>query len=78
MINAEEARRIAVEIITGTEKEQLDAVEVVIRSAVERGETNCYLYRILSPKVRMELEKLGYSVKDYSCQKEGTAFEISW
>lgn len=78
LLNAIDAREKAKSKISKETEIQLLEAEKSINEAIDKGQTSCWCYKYLSNQATGKLYELGYKVKDLSCQREGTMFEISW
>lgn len=78
MITAKEAHEKAAEFYSDEVKNELDICGKEIATAIGKGEMSCSVLCYLRPQTRDKLSKLGYEVKDFSSQKEGYTFLISW
>lgn len=78
LINATDAREKAKNTVSKETEIQLLEAEKSINEAVDKGQTSCWCYKYLNKQATSKLYELGYKVKDCSCQREGTMFEISW
>ena len=78
MMTAKEAREQVVNSISDKTKEQLICAECCIESAVKSGEMSVWCDKYLGKQAIEKLNELGYKVENYSSQKDGTAFKISW
>ena len=78
MISATEAREQATSSISDKTKEQLLCAEHCIESAVKSGKMSVWCDKYLGKQAIEKLNELGYKVENYSSQKDGTAFKISW
>lgn len=78
MYTAKEAREKAEKAISDETKEQLEYAEKCISFAVKNGEMSCWYGKKLGKQAIGNLKELGYTVKDRSNQRDGTAYEISW
>ena len=78
MYTAKVAREKAEQQISDKAKEQLSWAEKCIENAVEKGDMSCICIRELGKQVIGKLERLGYTVKDRSTQRDGVEYEISW
>ena len=78
MYTAKVAREKAEQQISNKVHEQLSWAEKCIKNAVEKGDMSCLIARELGKQAIRELERLGYTVKDRSNQRDGVEYEISW
>ncbi|MCM1217374.1 MAG: hypothetical protein NC548_23000 [Lachnospiraceae bacterium] len=78
MINAKEAYEQTSAADGDLDDEILKECEQEINRAVAMGHYDCFINEYLRRPVRYKLEKLGYQVFDYSSQRDGNCFKITW
>lgn len=77
MISATEAIKLSTDVASNDLKKQLDKIEKDIKAAAQKGERTCYIdYPHYS--VKLQLEKLGYTVKIMSDPRDGSYTTITW
>lgn len=69
MVNAQEAKRRAEEVIKKRQTEELKKIDTLIETAIKKGQKEVSCGRI-SKYAKTELEKLGYVVKTGSQYNE--------
>lgn len=77
MINADEARKIAKELIGAKVQAQLEDVEKLVTDTAEKGEFYCQIEGYLLPQVTAYLKGLGYNIKHNTARNESWT-TISW
>lgn len=80
-MNAQEARKASLGVNSETAKKQTEEITSAIRSACERGEYSCVLFKRLLPGVVKNLIVDGFKVDQKEDNERGmstTYYEISW
>ena len=77
MINADEARKLAKELIGAKAQAQVEDIEELVINTAEKGEFYCQIEGYLLPQVTAYLKGLGYNVKDNIMRNESWT-TISW
>jgi len=77
-MTAAEARQIATSITTEVNAKELKTIEDYILKAVNRGEFKTHYYENLSGPVVYELRNRGYTISEYSDQRDGITITITW
>jgi len=77
-MNVQEAKRKALNIREGKNHLQYEAILEVINEKVLEGKFATYFYEFLTPGVHAKLVEDGYTVSEYSDQRDGTTITISW
>lgn len=77
MISAEQARNMEISL-TEQDLNDLEYIEENVIRAISKQDKGCWCYLDLSPRVIVELMKLGYQVKSETTQRDGESYQISW
>jgi len=77
-MNAQEARKRALEITGSAEKTQYAEIQNKIGVAVDDGKMECHYYNSVMPAVSVRLASEGYKISSYFDQREGTTVTITW
>lgn len=77
-MNAKEAKSIALSVNSDKAAKQIVEIDLLIKQAVEKGEMSCNYYHHVIKPVYDHYKSLGYSINNYSSQKDGELFQISW
>lgn len=78
MIRASEALEITVEKAADLVEKDIAEVEKAVYAAANQGAAYCIYNETLSRQTQSYLKQLGYSVRDYSDQKDGPTYRIQW
>jgi hypothetical protein len=78
MIKASEALEITVEKAADLIEKDIVEVEKAVYRAANKGSAYCIYSDELSRQTQDFLKQLGYSVRDYSNQKDGPTYRIQW
>jgi len=78
MSSAEELRRISFNSRNETTKAQLTDVIKECTQRAKLGHNECFYYESLTNSTRNYLLKEGYIIRDFSSQRDGTCYKISW
>lgn len=78
MIKASDALDITVEKAAELIERDITDIEAAVYTAANKGSAHCIYYRLMSRQTQDYLRQLGYTVKDYSNQKDGTVYRIQW
>lgn len=78
MIRASEALEITVEKAAELIEKDIVEVEKAVYSAANKGAAYCIYNETLTRQTQDFLKQLGYSVRDYSNQKDGPTYRIQW
>lgn len=77
-ITADWARKTAESILGEKINKQIDICLTAIEEAVKRNEMGCSIGIYADAIVVKELNKRGFSVKQYNDQRDGSYLTISW
>ena len=78
MIKASDALDITVEKAAELIERDITDIEAAVYTAANKGSAYCIYYRPMSRQTQDYLRQLGYTVKDYSNQKDGPVYRIQW
>jgi hypothetical protein len=78
MKSAKEAKEETYIVANEEEIICLEDVEKHINNAIKSGEYSTYYYDYIPEEAIKKLKKLGYSIEDYSSQKDGYTYRIEW
>lgn len=78
MISAKEAREISCSVSGSNVEIQLGSVEKKIKKAASEGLITCWHYEYLCQGAIELLSNVGYSVTNYSNQRDGNVYLIEW
>lgn len=78
MIKASDALDITVEKAAELIERDITDIEAAVYTAANKGSAHCIYYRLMSRQTQDYLRQLGYTVKDYSNQKDGPIYRIQW
>jgi len=77
-ITATEARKKAEEKIDTSNKSILESIEKAIKLDSSEGSLQTFVYTALSTSVINHLKNRGFSIEDFSSQKDGAMYKITW
>ena len=77
-MDAKEARRKALSIVETKNTNQLCEIRQLIEKAVKNGQFQINYYYELYVDVKSRLEADGFSIEDFSNQKDGPTITIKW
>lgn len=81
MMNATEARQMAVDTVSKAVTEELSAIMTSIKNMCQNGERRLTWYRQLKPATLNKLEELGYKVQradSLATQRDSVHYYFSW
>lgn len=78
MISASEAKKVVTEFIESKRNKQLIEIEEKVIKEAAVGNTCFYFRKSISSDLKDYLVGLGYEIEDYSSQREGVNYKISW
>ena len=78
MRTAEESRKLSEENLKKILDKDLEEISKKIDSAIRDGSFCISYYDNISKEAQNRLIELGYNITDYSSQREGICYSISW
>ena len=78
LVSAKEARELSENSMSLECMSELREANEYIKKAINNGEYFCYCRHYLHNQAINKLRKLGYTVTNYSTQREGDCFKIEW
>lgn len=78
MIKASDALDITVEKAAELIERDITDIEAAVYTAANKGSAHCIYYKLMSRQTQDYLRQLGYTVKDYSNQKDEPVYRIQW
>lgn len=82
LISASEAKKIVSEIRLSSKERIINEINSGILDKAKKGKTELYYYGIIPSSIRADiidtLEKNGYIVEYYSCQRDGDSLYVKW
>ena len=76
--SAEEARKLSDSINNDNATKQLNTIFNLIKTGCNKGENDVIYNGSMMKSVKKHLENLGYTLKHFSDQRDGTYSNISW
>lgn len=78
LVSAKEARVLSENACSLECSTELHMASECIKKAIKNGEYYCWCNYYLHNQAINKLEKLGYTVTNYSTQRDGDLFKIEW
>ena len=78
LLDASEARKLSEAAISADDEKQFEEIATIIISNINIGSTGFNYYKSIRPNIIKNLKTKGYKIEDYSNQRDGCQFKISW
>ena len=78
IIPAAEANKKTKQTLNSIISDELSSIKIEIEKAINDGKYEAFMYKSVSVYAQKVLIDLGYVIDDYSSQKDGDCYKISW